>query len=106
MARTQLHRYGKNTWASYLLSLRGNRTEFDSWRIEMRWIKILPLILMLTATAAAVAQTATTGALKEVKVYYYFIGKDGTDEKILPLKRMVSAGAPLFLAIAAIVEGP
>ena len=35
-----------------------------------------------------------------------FIGTDGGDSKILPLKRSVSAAAPLVPAIAAMLEAP
>ena len=43
---------------------------------------------------------------KEVKVYFMFIGPDGTESNLRPLKREVAAAAPLFPAIAAMLETP
>ncbi len=44
--------------------------------------------------------------LKEVEVYFHFIGTDGTESKILPLKRKVSAKTPLLPAIEELLKAP
>jgi len=44
--------------------------------------------------------------LKEVEVYFHFIGTEGTESKILPLKRKVSAEAPLRPAIEELLKEP
>jgi len=72
-----------------------------------RFIILLAVMtIALTSGVVGRGQTEAAGALKEVKVFFYFIGKDGTDEQILPVKRQVSAAAPLYPAIEAILEGP
>ncbi len=44
--------------------------------------------------------------LKEVEVYFYFIGAEGIEDEILPLKRNVSATAPLRSAIEEMLKDP
>jgi spore germination protein GerM len=52
------------------------------------------------------AQGSAVSKLKEVKVYFHFIGSEGTQSKIIPLKRKVSAKAPLLPAIEAMLKKP
>lgn len=52
------------------------------------------------------AQKSSDAKLKEVKVYFHFIGTEGTESKVLPLKRKVSAKAPLFPTIEAMLKDP
>jgi hypothetical protein len=66
--------------------------------------------IILAVAAASLSQKTVPvrdpNATKKVKVYFMFIGPGGGDSKILPLKRKVSAAAPLFPAIAAMLEPP
>lgn len=65
------------------------------------------LLLLATFSFFTVSIHAQNSAeLKEVKVYFWFIGTDGSESKIIPLKRKVSAKAPLFSAIEAMLKDP
>jgi len=44
--------------------------------------------------------------LKEVNVYFMFLGTDGAHSDLLPLKRKVSATAPLVPAMEALLSDP
>lgn len=52
------------------------------------------------------AQAQISAQSKEVKIYFHFIGIDGTESEILPLKRKVSAKAPLRPAIEELLKEP
>jgi len=69
--------------------------------------RILLVLLIITASEIFIyAQKSDNSKLKEIrKVYFHFIG-DGTDSKILPLKRRVSRKAPLLQAIEAMLKEP
>ena len=68
---------------------------------------IRPLILAAAfAIFVPVAFSQSNSAEKEVDVYFMFIGPNGTESDILPLKRKVSAAAPLYPAIAAMLAEP
>ncbi len=43
---------------------------------------------------------------KVVDVYFYFLGTQGVESEILPLKRKVSSKAPLFPAIEELLKAP
>ncbi|MEO6590209.1 MAG: GerMN domain-containing protein [Pyrinomonadaceae bacterium] len=45
-----------------------------------------------------------SSALKEVKVFFHFIGTEGIESEILPLKRKVSSDAPLRPAIEELLK--
>ena len=64
------------------------------------------LIAALLAPATAFGQESQGPTLKEVNVFYMFIGPDGGSSEVLPLKRKVPAAEPLFPAIAAMLESP
>lgn len=75
--------------------------------------RIVPVFLLIIFELAALGvsaqgQDSPTAAaeLKEVNVYFLFIGKDGTESKILPLKRKVNRLAPLRPAIEALLAPP
>jgi spore germination protein GerM len=67
---------------------------------------LLSLLIFMLSALAGFAQKAPEPKLKEVKVYFMFIGPDGGSSDVLPLKRKVPADAPLFPAIAAMLESP
>lgn len=67
---------------------------------------LLFLLAVLNCAVISPAQRPTEPTTKEVNVYFMFIGTDGGDSKILPLKRSVSAAAPLVPAIAAMLRAP
>ncbi len=52
------------------------------------------------------AQKTANSKLKEVGVYFYFLGISGLESEILPLKRKVSSKAPLFPAIEEMLKEP
>ena len=52
------------------------------------------------------AQKSSDSKLKEVDVYFWFIGTNGIEDEILPLKRKVSASVPLHLAIEEMLKEP
>ncbi len=52
------------------------------------------------------AQKSQDSVLKQVKVYFLFTGDEGTESKILPLKRKVSTKTPLFSTIAGLLKEP
>jgi len=66
--------------------------------------------IVLAVSSACFSQKTGTAEVapgtKAVKVYFMFIGPDGTESNLRPLKREVAAGAPLFPTIAAILESP
>ena len=64
------------------------------------------LVAMLIFAIMSSAQRPSEPETREVNVYFMFIGTDGGDSKILPLKRRVSSAAPLLPAIAAMLEAP
>jgi len=67
---------------------------------------LLLIIFQVAAGFFAHAQKSSDSKLKEVKVYYMFIGAGGTESKILPLKRKVSAAAPLRQTIEELLKEP
>jgi len=52
------------------------------------------------------AQKSSDSKLKEVDVYFWFIGTNGIEDEILPLKRKVSASVPLHQAIEEMLKEP
>lgn len=70
--------------------------------------KILKILLLITIFSGAgiFAQAQNSSGLKEVDVYFHFIGAEGTESEILPLKRKVSARAPLRPAIEEMLKEP
>ncbi|MBA3633274.1 MAG: GerMN domain-containing protein [Acidobacteria bacterium] len=69
--------------------------------------KIFAYLLIIVSSGIFVqAQKSTDSKLKEVKVYLHFIGAEGIESKILPLKRKVPRQAPLFPAIEAMLKDP
>ena len=69
----------------------------------MKRVSTICVVLSMTLLPACVqAQTK----LKEVNVYFMFIGTDGSRSDLLPLKRKVSAAAPLVPAIQALLSDP
>lgn len=52
------------------------------------------------------AQKSADLQLKEVDVYFLFIGTEGINDDLLPLKRKVSRKAPLFPAIEEMLKEP
>jgi len=52
------------------------------------------------------AQKSSDSKLKEVDVYFWFIGTKGIEDEILPLKRKVSASVPLHPAIEEMLKEP
>ncbi len=68
--------------------------------------KILVMLLIFVSASFIYAQKPAELKLREVKVYFHFIGTEGLESKIIPLKRKVSAKAPLFPAIEAILKDP
>ncbi len=65
--------------------------------------KFLLFALVLICSFAPV-QTQINAGLREVDVYFYFLGTDGSQSEILPLKRMVSRKAPLFPSIEELLK--
>lgn len=74
----------------------------------MKKTKILFIIIFEIAAAFGIAsaQTSIGAKLKEVRVYFLYLGTDGTESKILPLKRKVSAAQPLQTAIEELIKEP
>jgi spore germination protein GerM len=74
----------------------------------MRNKKGLLAILLIVALSGIFvhAQMPTDAKLKEVDVYFWFIGTEGIEDEILPLKRKVSAAAPLRPAIEEMLKVP
>jgi len=69
--------------------------------------RILVVWLIITASGIFIyAQKSENPKLKEVKIYFHFIGTEGIESKILPLKRKVSRLAPLFPAMEALLKDP
>lgn len=68
--------------------------------------KILVMLLIFVSASFIYAQKPAELKLREVKVYFHFIGTEGLESKIIPLKRKVSAKALLFPAIEAILKDP
>ena len=65
---------------------------------------LLVMFLMMTSVIFVHAQKSSN--LKKVDVYFYFIGTEGVEDEILPLKRMVSTSAPLRPAIEEMLKEP
>jgi len=68
--------------------------------------KILSVLLILVSVSYIYAQKSAGLKLKEVKVYFHFIGSEGIESKVIPLKRRVSRKAPLFPTIEAMLAEP
>ncbi len=69
--------------------------------------KILAFLVIIISPCVSVhTQKSSDSKLKEVKVYFHFIGTEGLESKILPLKRQVSANAPLRPAIEELLKEP
>jgi spore germination protein GerM len=64
------------------------------------------LLIIVSLGICAHAQKSADSKLKEVKVYFHFIGNEGIESKILPLKRKVSAKTPLFPTIEEMLKDP
>jgi len=64
------------------------------------------LLLAIFNFFAVSVHGQNSAELKQVKVYFHIIGTEGIESKILPLKRKVSAKAPLFPTIAAMLVEP
>ncbi len=64
------------------------------------------LILAVFNFFTVSAQAQKSSELKEVKVYFHFIGTEGTESEIVPLKRRVSAKTPLRPAIEELLKEP
>lgn len=67
---------------------------------------LLGIAMLLAVESVGFAQRPSDSELKEVRVYFMFIGTAGTESIIRPLKRKVSSKAPLYPAIAAMLEQP
>src|SRR6187431_529544 len=72
---------------------------------NVRTLSTCSFVIVLFAFSC-LAQKPDVPVTKKVNVYFMFIGTDGTESKILPLKRQVAAAAPLFPAIAAMLVDP
>lgn len=72
--------------------------------------KILKTILLFAVAAlgltAAAGEAQNQEKLKEVDVFYHYMGTDGTESEIRPLKRKVPAAAPLRPAIEELLKEP
>ena len=68
--------------------------------------KILAALVLVLSSIFVQGQKCSDTKLKEVLVYFHFIGTEGTESKILPLKRKVSAAAPLRPAIEELLKEP
>jgi len=75
---------------------------------KLRSLYVAAIVLAISGMCFSQKTGPTQAAFgtKEVKVYFMFIGTDGTESNIRPLKRTVAAAAPLFPAIAAMLETP
>lgn len=72
---------------------------------KWKFSSVLTVMFFVTASVIfAHAQKSTD--LKEVDVYFYFLGTEGLESEILPLKRKVSSKAPLFPAIEEMLKEP
>lgn len=72
----------------------------------MKNLRIILAILLISVSMGIFVHAQNSAELKEVKVYFHFIGTEGTESKILSLKRKVSRQAPLFTAIEELVKEP
>jgi len=68
--------------------------------------KILAALLIFVSAGFTFAQKPAEPKLKVVKVFFHFIGSEGSESKILPLRRKVSADAPLRSAIEEMIREP
>lgn len=65
---------------------------------------LMVLFFMMSSVIFVHAQKSSD--LKEVNVFFEFIGTEGTESEILPRKRQVSRNAPLFPAIEEMLKKP
>lgn len=68
--------------------------------------KILSVLLILVSVSCIYAQKSAGSKLKQVKVYFHFIGSEGIESKVIPLKRRVSRKAPLFPTLETMLVEP
>lgn len=80
--------------------------EFEKSRDNMKNLRIILAILLIFVSTGIFVHAQNSAELKQVKVYFHFIGTEGTESKILPLKRKVSRQAPLFPAIDELLKDP
>ncbi len=66
----------------------------------------LLMVIIFVTSSVIFAHAQKSSDLKEVDVYFYFLGTEGLESEILPLKRMVSASAPLCPAIEEMLKEP
>lgn len=64
------------------------------------------MIIFFIMSSVIFVHAQKSSDLKEVNVYVYFLGTEGLNDDILPLKRMVSASAPLRPAIEEMLKEP
>lgn len=64
------------------------------------------LILAVLNFFTVSSQAQKSSELKEVKVYFHFVGTEGTESDILPPKRRVSAETPLRPANEELLKEP
>lgn len=64
------------------------------------------MMLFLVMFSSIFAHAQKTSDLKKVDVYFLFIGTEGINDELLPLKRKVSRKAPLFPAIEELLKKP
>lgn len=67
---------------------------------------VLLIVSVPTCFSQKTGSAQTKTETRQVKVYFMYIGTDGTESNIRPLKREVPAAAPLFPAIAAMLTPP
>jgi spore germination protein GerM len=75
---------------------------------KLRSLYIAALVMALSAACFSqkTGPAQAAAGTKQVNVYFLFNGSDGAESNIRPLKREVPAAAPLFPAIAAMLEPP
>jgi len=66
----------------------------------------LLMVIFFVISSLNFAHAQKSSDLKEVNVYFYFLGTEGINDDILPLKRRVSASAPLRPAIEEMLREP
>jgi hypothetical protein len=75
-------------------------------KVQPLYFAAIVLAVSATCFSQKTAPAKSAAGTKQVDVYFIFNGSDGTESNIRPLKREVAATAPLFPAIAAILETP
>ena len=68
--------------------------------------KTLAFLIIVLSGFFVQGQKCSDSTLKEVLVYFHFIGTEGTESEVLPLKRKVSAKTPLRPAIEEMLKEP